>query len=119
MVFENDRTVKLVMLELTQSAMKAIRRVIAQAENDVLGLRVTVSVGGCAGFQYGIGLEAMVRDDDEVIEVGDIKVFVDPDSRPWLTGVEIDFREDPLESGFVFNNPNALGKCSCGKAFAG
>lgn len=107
------------MLELTQSAVEAIRRVIAQGDEDVLGLRVMVSVGGCAGFQYRLGLEAVARDDDEVIDVDGIKVFVDADSKPWLAGVEIDFREDPLEAGFVFNNPNAMGKCSCGKSFAG
>ena len=107
------------MLELTTSAVEAIRRVIAEADDDILGLRVMVSVGGCAGFQYGLGLEAVARDDDEVIDVGGIKVFIDADSLPWLAGTEIDFREDPLEAGFVFNNPNAQGKCSCGKSFAG
>lgn len=107
------------MLELTTSAVGAIRRVIAEATDDVLGLRVMVSVGGCAGFQYQLGLEAVARDDDKVIEADGIKIFVDADSLPWLDGTEIDFREDPLEAGFVFNNPNALGKCSCGKSFAG
>ena len=105
------------MLEVTQSAVQAIQRVIAETGEDVFGLRVVVMVGGCAGFRYRMGLESSAQEGDDIIEFEGVKVLIDADSRPWLEGATIDFRDDLAEAGFVFDNPNALGKCSCDKSF--
>lgn len=87
---------------------------IAEADDtDIRGIRIAVCVGGCAGLRYEMGLEAAARDGDAVIHVGDVMVFVDEQSKPWLAGAQVDFCDGPA-AGFVFNNPNTCGRCSCG-----
>jgi iron-sulfur cluster assembly protein len=107
------------MLELTERAVAAVKRVLAAADNDILGLRIMAASSGCAGLQYHMGLEVAARDDDEIVECAGVKLFVDAESRFWLTGTEIDFLDEPPDSGFVFRNPNAGTGCSCGKPCPG
>jgi Iron-sulfur cluster assembly accessory protein len=106
-------------LELTQNAVAALRRVIAEAGDDeIRGIRIAAAGGGCAGYQYEMGLEGEARDGDAVIHFGDVMVFVGEESKSALTGVEVDFCESPQAQGFVFHQPNACGSCgkrkSCG-----
>jgi iron-sulfur cluster assembly protein len=106
------------MLTLTESAHKAVSRFIRGAEEPVQGLRIAVTGGGCSGMQYGLSLEAEPKAEDQVVELGDLKVFVDPYSAPLLQGVKVDFLDDMDGSGFKFDNPNAAGSCGCGKSFS-
>lgn len=104
-------------LELTQSAIAAVRTLIATADDkDILGIRIAVCGGGCAGLSYQMGLEAETRLGDTIVHCGDVTVFVDGESKPLLQGTCIDFCADP--SGFIFDNPNNCGACgnrkSCG-----
>ena len=55
--------------------------------------------------------------DDVVVQSGDVRLFIDPDSQPLLSGLRIDFVESLQGSGFTFDNPNAASMCSCGKSF--
>lgn len=105
------------MLMLTENAQKAIGRFIQGSETPVAGLRVSVTGGGCSGMQYGMALEESYKDEDKIIELGDIKVFVDPASAPLLEGVTIDFHDGMEGSGFKFENPNAKASCGCGNSF--
>jgi iron-sulfur cluster assembly protein len=81
------------------------------------GLRVAVLPGGCSGFQYGLNIEDQPESDDEIFELGGVKVFVDPFSAQYLDGVEIDYVTGMMGSGFSFRNPNASGGCGCGSSF--
>ncbi|HUF74677.1 MAG TPA: iron-sulfur cluster assembly accessory protein [Longimicrobiales bacterium] len=81
------------------------------------GLRVAVLPGGCSGFQYGLNIEDGPEDDDEILELGGVKVFVDPFSAQYLQGVEIDYVSSMMGQGFTFRNPNASGGCGCGSSF--
>ena len=81
------------------------------------GLRVAVLPGGCSGFQYGLNIEDTPEADDEVLDVGGIRVFVDPFSAQYLEGVEIDYVSSMMGQGFTFRNPNASGGCGCGSSF--
>lgn len=102
------------MLEVTRTAAAAIRNVIAAADEDVIGLRIEVLSGGCAGIRYEMCLDTMAQDDDDVQDIGDdVKILIGADSAPLLEGAIIDFRNDLPEAGFVFDNPNAAGLCSC------
>ena len=105
------------MLELTDTARTAIKTAIENAGQPVAGLRVMVQGGGCAGLQYGMALEVSQQNDDAVIEADGVKVLVDPESQPHLSGTVIDFVSGLEGSGFVFNNPNASSSCGCGKSF--
>ena len=84
---------------------------------DVGGLRVSVQPGGCSGFKYGLLIEDQPAEDDSVLEMGGFKVFVDPFSAQYLTGVTIDYVSSMQGSGFTFKNPNATGGCGCGSSF--
>jgi iron-sulfur cluster assembly protein len=105
------------MIDLTPEAATAVRAAMSRAGNDDAGLRITVQTGGCNGYKYLIGLDAEPRADDSVIESAGVKVFVDPDSKPLVTGLRVGFVESLEGSGFTFDNPNAVSKCGCGKSF--
>lgn len=105
------------MITLTDNAISAVKRALDQAQSPADGLRIMVQAGGCAGFKYMMGLESKTRDGDAVIEADGVKVFVDQDSQPHVTGMTVDFVTGLENSGFVFENPNAASKCSCGKSF--
>lgn len=106
------------MLSLTENAQAAVGKFIEGAEQPVSGLRVSVTGGGCSGFQYGMALETEAREEDTVVECGNVKVFVDPQSMPLLNGVTIDFMDGLEGSGFKFENPNATNSCGCGSSFS-
>jgi iron-sulfur cluster assembly accessory protein len=105
------------MIELTDSAVNAVRDAIKRAPEPVGGLRIMVESGGCAGFQYKMGLVAEAAPDDAVIEQGGVKVFVDMSSNSLLAGTTIDYVIALEGSGFTFDNPNAKSSCGCGKSF--
>src|SRR5262245_59848440 len=81
------------------------------------GLRVRVVPGGCSGFQYAMNIEEAPQATDEVVEAGDLRVFVDMFSAQYLESVQIDYVNSVMGSGFTFNNPNATGGCGCGSSF--
>ena len=85
---------------------------------EVGGLRVSVQPGGCSGFKYGLLIEEQASDDDYVLELEGVRVFVDPFSAQYLNGVAIDYVSSMQGSGFTFKNPNATGGCGCGSSFS-
>jgi iron-sulfur cluster assembly protein len=105
------------MIDLTPEAATAVKAAMSRAGNTEAGLRITVQTGGCNGYKYLIGLDAEPRSDDAVIESAGVKLFVDPDSKPLLTGLRVGFVDSLEGSGFTFDNPNAVSKCGCGKSF--
>ncbi|MBD8893340.1 iron-sulfur cluster assembly accessory protein [Roseibium litorale] len=105
------------MINLTDSAMDAVRTAISGATDPVGGLRIMVETGGCAGYKYMMGLVDKANPDDTVIERDGVKVFVDTQSHELLNGTTIDFVVALEGSGFTFDNPNANSSCSCGKSF--
>jgi iron-sulfur cluster assembly accessory protein len=105
------------MINLTDSALNAVRTAIAGASGQVAGLRIMVETGGCAGYKYMMGLVPEPNEEDDMVERDGVKVFVDPKSRSLLDGTTIDFVVALQGSGFTFENPNAANNCSCGKSF--
>lgn len=82
------------------------------------GLRVSVQPGGCSGFKYSLVIEDATADDDLVVEYDGFKVFVDPFSAQYLSGITIDHVSSMQGSGFTFKNPNSTGGCGCGSSFS-
>jgi iron-sulfur cluster assembly protein len=106
-------------INLTPRAVEEVLKFMA-AENvaaDTGGLRVSVLPGGCSGFKYSLNIEERALDDDIVLEVDQIKVFVDGFSMPYLTGIKVDYVTSMQGSGFTFENPNSTGGCGCGSSF--
>ena len=106
-----------VMITITTTAEEKIREFM-QEEKDTLGLRVYVKGGGCHGYQYGMAFESKMSDDDTVIEKGDVKVIMDSQSAPLLTGCEVDYLDSVQGSGFAIKNPQAKTTCGCGSSFS-
>jgi iron-sulfur cluster assembly accessory protein len=106
------------MVTLTRTATEKVQDFIQEhGQAGEVGLRVAVLPGGCSGFQYGLNIEDGPEDDDEILELGGVKVFVDPFSAQYLQGVEIDYVSSMMGQGFTFRNPNASGGCGCGSSF--
>jgi iron-sulfur cluster assembly accessory protein len=109
-------------LLLTAAAEQAVRDYFA-AEGIPLAqaaLRVSVTPGGCSGFQYALNVLASrdaVESDDITLTIADIVVVIDPFSAPYLRGTTVDYVRTISHSGFRFSNPNAAGGCGCGKSF--
>lgn len=106
------------MIQLTENAIGAVTRFIESAGKPVVGLRIKVEGGGCSGLQYGMKLEESAADDDQVVELGGLKILVDPASQTMLENVTVDFLDGLDGSGFKFENPNATNSCGCGKSFS-
>ena len=106
------------LLTLTPAAVSKVQTFIEdQGALGDAGLRVAVLPGGCSGFQYGLNIEDAPEDDDEVLDLSGVRIFVDPFSVQYLDGVEIDYVTSMMGSGFTFTNPNATGGCGCGSSF--
>lgn len=106
------------MVTLTSTATEKVQDFIQEhGVESGAGLRVAVLPGGCSGFQYGLNIEDGPEADDEVLELGSIKIFVDPFSAQYLEGVEIDYVSSMMGQGFTFRNPSASGGCGCGSSF--
>jgi iron-sulfur cluster assembly accessory protein len=105
------------MITLTDVAADRLQDLLKEQGASDLGLRVFVQGGGCAGLQYGMVYESQDREDDEVLVVKGVRVFVDPFSAPYLKGASIDYQEAITGAGFRVDNPNAVGSCACGSSF--
>ena len=105
-------------ITLTPTAASTVQQFLQeQGAEEGSGLRVAVLPGGCSGFQYGLNIEDSPENDDEILDLEGLKIFVDPFSAQYLEGVEIDYVTTMMGSGFTFKNPNASGGCGCGSSF--
>jgi len=107
-------------IALSETAAREIKSIIDQQELDAgkIRLRVGVKGGGCSGFSYLLDLTETERDTDEVFDEHGVKIVCDPKSYLYLNGTSIDFRDEVMGRGFVFNNPNANSSCGCGSSFS-
>ena len=103
---------------VTERAAARIRQLREAEGNDALMLRVTVSGGGCSGFQYGFSFDDKIEEEDLIFERDGVKVVIDDVSLDFLTNGEVDFKEDLMGSYFVIENPNATSSCGCGTSFS-
>jgi len=105
-------------INLSERAVRKVRELLAEEENDALKLRVYITGGGCSGFQYGFAFEEEAAEDDAAIEREGVTLLVDPLSFQYLVGSEVDYTEGLEGSRFVVNNPNAATTCGCGASFS-
>jgi len=107
------------MIHLTEKAAEKIRGLLAKdgVPAETGGLRVGVQGGGCSGLSYAMRLETQARDRDKVFEEHGARLFVDPKSYLYLHDTTLEWQEDLMRRGFVFQNPNAARSCGCGSSF--
>ena len=102
---------------MTSAAADRIKEILV-AEPGKKALRISVSGGGCSGFQYEFLLDDATNDDDHAIEKSGSTVLIDSISLVYLLGSEIDFVDDLIGASFQINNPNATASCGCGTSFS-
>ena len=103
-------------MKLTDAAAERVREIMAKAEKSVVGLRIGVKNGGCAGMEYTMEWAEDQQPFDEVVEDKGVKVLIDAKAMMFLLGTEMDYQTSALKSGFVFNNPNQVSACGCGES---
>ena len=105
-------------LTFTKKARFRLKEIMSTNNHkDTLGLRISVTSGGCAGMTYKMDYVQKKTEGDEMINVDDINVFIDPAAIMYLLGTKMDYKEDKFASSFVFNNPNETERCGCGESF--
>ena len=102
----------------TDRAAAKVQHLVDEEGNRELKLRVFVTGGGCAGFQYGFTFDELVADDDAIIENGEVSLVVDSMSYQYLVDGVVDYVEGLEGSRFIVDNPNAETTCGCGSSFS-
>ena len=106
---------------LVQPGQKEVVRVAMEKEGispTQGGLRLGVQGGGCSGLSYNIRFDTQPRERDRVFQFGDLRLFVDPKSFIYLSGMILDYENTLMKQGFNFINPNASRSCGCGSSFS-
>lgn len=105
---------------LTERAAQEVKTIIQDQDLDKENtfLRIGVKGGGCSGFSYTLDLTENRSEDDEEWEQHGVKVICDRISYNHLEGVSVDFKDEIMGRGFVFNNPKATHVCGCGSSFS-
>jgi iron-sulfur cluster assembly protein len=105
-------------VNITENAVKQIDVIFGQENpGPDKGLRLAVIGGGCSGLQYKIEFSDK-KEKDNVLNIGEFRIFVDPKSSIYLKDVVLDFQDGLKGKGFVFSNPNASNTCGCGESFS-
>ena len=124
-------------IQVTVRALKRIRAAMAKEgiAPDAGGLRLGITGGGCSGLSYNIRFDSQPRERDRVFafnqshldavspepaaaDAPQFRVFVDPKSFIYLSGMILDFEETLMRQGFNFINPNSTKSCGCGSSFS-
>lgn len=105
-------------LGMTESAARQVRRLVESGGDPAMMLRVSVSGGGCSGFQYGFALDDKLEEGDRTLDQHGVRLVVDESSLGLLQGAVVDFVSDLMGSSFSIRNPNATATCGCGKSFS-
>jgi iron-sulfur cluster insertion protein len=105
-------------LVFTNAAAGKVGELIREESNPNLKLRVFVTGGGCSGFQYGFTFDENIEEGDIQVANQGVTLLVDPMSIQYLSGAEIDYKEDLEGAQFVIRNPNATTTCGCGSSFS-
>lgn len=103
-------------VSVTDRAAARIKELLAAEKKAEQGLRVKVVGGGCSGLQYKLDFD-LPKATDKIFEKDGAKVLVDMKSLLYLTGTELDYKDELMQSGFVFQNPNVKKSCGCGASF--
>jgi len=99
-------------IEVTDKAYERASAKCNEAKSE--GIRIALKGGGCAGFEYIFDYCNTASPDDVVVDYGEIKFFIDSESRPYLEGLTLDFVKSGINEEFKVYNPNEVGKCGCG-----
>ena len=101
-------------ITLTEKAASKVKHMIKKDNKENYGLRLGIVSGGCSGYMYEVALEKSAKENDLIMEDKGIKIFMNPESVPFMKGSIVDYKEALQNSGFKVNNPNVKRTCGCG-----
>jgi iron-sulfur cluster assembly protein len=104
-------------MSVTPAAVERIKELIDKRGKATAGIRIGVRSKGCSGMSYTLEYADSQQPMDETVEVGGVRLLIDPKASLFLIGTEMDYAEEKLKTGFVFRNPNEKGRCGCGESF--
>ena len=97
---------------------KAEAKLVELGVGDETFLRLGVKSGGCSGMTYDASLDDELGQGDAVVyEAQPIRVVTARDQMQALDGLDIDYSDDLVKSGFRLSNPNNAHSCGCGASF--
>ena len=105
------------LLSITPTALDRMRDLLAARGSPSVGIRIGIKTKGCSGLSYALEYADEKGPFDEMMQVEDVTILIDPKAMMFIIGTEMDYVEEKMQSGFVFNNPNEKGRCGCGKSF--
>ena len=106
-------------VQLTEQAVARVRELLGKEQlPPTAGLRLAVQGGGCSGLTYAVRFDNQPAARDKVFEFDGVRVFVDPKSLIYLAGTVLDYKNELMQQGFVFENPNSSKGCGCGASFS-
>jgi len=104
-------------ITLSDRAAERVKEIMSKTKDKIIGVRIGVASGGCAGMSYVMEYAKNANPNDEIIEDKGVKVLIDPKAIMYLLGTEMDYKKEELTSTFVFKNPNETERCGCGESF--
>jgi iron-sulfur cluster assembly protein len=106
-------------ITLTEKAANELKRMLAERNKPSTTIvRFGVAGGGCSGFEYQMDFADVADEQNDLVsDCQGVRIAVDRKSERFLKGTEIDYHDDLLKRGFVFNNPLAVKTCGCGSSF--
>jgi len=105
------------LVQITDAARAEVQRLLEEASDPALGLRLGIKGGGCSGLTYVLDFTPM-NEGDTVVDYGSFQVFLDRKSTIYLSGIRLDHQSGLTGRGFVFDNPMASNTCGCGESFS-
>ena len=103
-------------ITMTDFAIQKVSEIMKMRQTPDHCLRISLKSGGCSGFKYSSDFVVQPQERDKIFEFGELKVCIDIKSYLFLNGMEIDFEEGLLNSGIIFNAPQAQTTCGCGES---
>ena len=103
-------------ITMTDFAIEKVFGIMLKRQTPDYYLRIGLKGGGCSGYMYSYDFIETPEVKDKVFDFGKVKICIDIKSYLFLNGMEIDYEEDLLKSGLVFNTPSAKRTCGCGES---
>lgn len=104
-------------ITLTDAAFERVKTLLAERGKPSFGIRISIRTKGCSGLSYSLEYADDKDPLDEMMEIKGVTILIDPKAILFILGTEMDYVEEKMQSGFIFQNPNAKGHCGCGKSF--
>lgn len=104
-------------INLTSKAAQHIKGVLSKHSPSAL-MRIAIKPTGCSGYKYDFEATSSIVAKDSVFESGGVKLVIDSDSLKYLSGCELDFVREGINTGLKFSNPNVQETCGCGESFS-